>query len=46
VITDDQMWQVSILLANADKPLPPAAFAIVSGQQPPAPAAAAPAKKK
>jgi hypothetical protein len=34
------MWQVSILLANADKPLPPAAFDILTNRQtsaPPAP---------
>ena len=28
-LTETQMWQVSILLANADKPLPPAALAIL-----------------
>jgi hypothetical protein len=27
ILTDTQMWQVSLLLANADKPLPPAAIA-------------------
>jgi mono/diheme cytochrome c family protein len=40
VLTDTQMWQVSLLLANANKPLPPAALAIVRGDQtaaPPAP---------
>ncbi|MFC5863912.1 c-type cytochrome [Acidicapsa dinghuensis] len=26
VLSDTQMWQVSLLLANADKPLPPAAL--------------------
>jgi len=26
VLSDTQMWQVSVLLANADKPLPPAAL--------------------
>ena len=26
VLTDTQMWQVSLLLANADKPLPPVAL--------------------
>jgi thiosulfate dehydrogenase len=31
VLTDNQMWQVSLLLANADKPLPPAALDILSG---------------
>jgi len=39
-LTDTQMWQVSLLLANANKPLPPAALTIVRGEQP---AAAAPA---
>src|SRR5580698_655 len=31
VLTDSQMWQVSLLLANADKPLPPAAIDILNG---------------
>jgi mono/diheme cytochrome c family protein len=31
VLTDTQMWQVSLLLANADKPLPPAAVELVRG---------------
>ena len=31
VLSDTQMWQVSLLLANADKPLPPAAIAILNG---------------
>jgi thiosulfate dehydrogenase len=31
VLTDTQMWQVSLLLANADKPLPPAALDILNG---------------
>jgi mono/diheme cytochrome c family protein len=31
VLTDNQMWQVSLLLANADKPLPPSALDILSG---------------
>jgi mono/diheme cytochrome c family protein len=26
VLSDTEMWQVSVLLANADKPLPPAAL--------------------
>jgi mono/diheme cytochrome c family protein len=49
LLTQDQMWQVSLLLANADKPLPPAALDNLKGVLPaePAPAAAkAPAKKK
>jgi mono/diheme cytochrome c family protein len=33
VLTETQIWQVSLLLANADKPLPPAALAIVRGGQ-------------
>lgn len=39
VLTEIQMWQVSLLLANADKPLPPGAVAILNGEsasQPPA----------
>ncbi len=45
ILTDTQMWQVSLLLANADKPLPPAALSILKGETlelTPAPAAAAP----
>jgi thiosulfate dehydrogenase len=34
VLTDTQMWQVSLLLANADKPLPPAALDILNGVAP------------
>ena len=33
-LTDTQIWQVSLLLANADKPLPPAALDIVLGMAP------------
>lgn len=36
VLTETQMWQVTVLLANADKPLPSAASDIVSGQEMPA----------
>ncbi len=32
VLTETQMWQVTILLANADKPLPPAAVALLKGE--------------
>jgi len=46
VLSDKEMWQVSLLLANADKPLPPAAVEILRGEQPTPVAAAAPAKKK
>jgi mono/diheme cytochrome c family protein len=47
VLTDTQMWQVSLLLANADKPLPPAALEILRGEQttPPLPVGALPQKK-
>ncbi len=31
ILTDTQMWQVSVLLANADKPLPPTAINILNG---------------
>ena len=41
VLTDTQMWQVSLLLANADKPLPPSAVEILRGQPPSASAPAA-----
>jgi mono/diheme cytochrome c family protein len=34
VLTETQIWQVSLLLANADKPLPPEVVQIVSGQEP------------
>jgi mono/diheme cytochrome c family protein len=33
-LTDTQIWQVTLLLANADKPLPPAAVSIVRGEEP------------
>lgn len=32
VLTDTQIWQVSLLLANADKPLPPDVVSVVNGQ--------------
>jgi mono/diheme cytochrome c family protein len=38
LLTDNEMWQVSLLLANAGKPLPPAALVMLHGA-PPAPAA-------
>jgi mono/diheme cytochrome c family protein len=41
VLTDVQMWQVSLLLAHANKPLPPAAVEILFSQEPPAPASVA-----
>jgi hypothetical protein len=41
VLTETQMWQVSQLLANADKPLPPAAVDILRGDTAATTAAAA-----
>ncbi len=43
VLTDTEMWQVSLLLAHANQPLPPAAVFMLRGQQT-APAASAAAK--
>ena len=34
LLSQTEIWQVSLLLANADKPLPPEALAIVRGEQP------------
>lgn len=46
-LTETQMWQVSLLLANADKPLPPAALQILRGDSAPSsPPLAATAKAK
>lgn len=41
VLNQTQMWQVTVLLVNADKPLPPAAIDILNGTQAGASAAAA-----
>ncbi|MGD0802429.1 MAG: cytochrome c, partial [Terracidiphilus sp.] len=38
MLTDTEIWQVSLLLANADKPLPPAAVEILRGDLPVTPA--------
>ena len=49
VLTETQMWQVSVLLANADKPLPAMALDILKGEPPappPAPATPKPEVKK
>ncbi len=46
VLNETQMWQVSLLLANADKPLPPAAVAILKGETAPPSAPAAPQPHK
>jgi mono/diheme cytochrome c family protein len=47
VLSDTQMWQVSVLLANADKPLPPAALDLLKKplnfEVSPAPTLASPA---
>jgi hypothetical protein len=32
ILSENEMWQVTLLLANADKPLPPAAVDMLSGQ--------------
>ncbi|HVN92383.1 MAG TPA: cytochrome c [Terracidiphilus sp.] len=43
-LSETEIWQVTLLLANADKPLPPAVLQIVRGEMPDsAPAPAAPA---
>ncbi len=36
-LTDTEMWEVSLLLANANKPLPPAAVNLLRGEPAPAP---------
>lgn len=36
ILSEKEMWQVSLLLANADKPLPPAALSILKGETSPA----------
>jgi mono/diheme cytochrome c family protein len=46
VLTETEMWQVSLLLANADKPLPPAALGILRNETPAPAAPAAGATKK
>jgi mono/diheme cytochrome c family protein len=47
VLTETEMWQVSLLLANADKPLPPAALDVLRDEPPAAmPTLASPAAKK
>lgn len=43
ILSGTQMWQVSLLLANADKPLPPAALQMLTGQRAPAVPPATPA---
>jgi mono/diheme cytochrome c family protein len=36
-LSEAEMWNVSLLLANADKPLPPPAVQILRGEAPPVP---------
>jgi len=36
-LSEAEMWNVSLLLANADKPLPPQAVEILRGETPPVP---------
>ena len=45
VLTETEMWEVSLLLANADKPMPPQALAILRGDEGAAQAGQAPAAK-
>lgn len=44
ILTENEMWQVSLLLGNADKPLPPAAVEILRGDNPAPPVTETPAK--
>ena len=44
ILTDTQMWQVSMVLANADKPLPPAALDILHPKAPSPPPPSAPSQ--
>ena len=46
ILTDTQMWQVSLLLANADKPMPPAVIDLLMPEQTAAEASAGAAAKK
>jgi mono/diheme cytochrome c family protein len=45
VLTAREIWQVTLLVAHADKPLPPAALSLVRGQQTLIAAPVAPEKK-
>lgn len=46
ILTETEMWQVTLLLSNADKPLPPAAVEILRGETSTPPVPAPPTKKK
>lgn len=45
-LSKNEMWQVTLLLANADKPLPPAALDILKGGQTPGASAPVPGTAK
>jgi mono/diheme cytochrome c family protein len=45
LLSEAEMWNVSLLLANADKPLPPPVVEILRGETPPTPAMVAPEAK-
>ena len=45
LLTEAEIWNVSLLLANADKPLPPPAVEILRGEPAAAPAADLPETK-
>jgi mono/diheme cytochrome c family protein len=34
ILTETEMWQVTLLLGSADKPLPPTAVELLRGQSP------------
>lgn len=42
VLSDQEIWEVTLLLANANKPLPPSAVDILDGKPSPAPSPIAP----
>ncbi|HEY1253458.1 MAG TPA: cytochrome c [Terracidiphilus sp.] len=44
-LTEAEIWNVSLLLANADKPLPPQVVEILRGETPPVPVVNAPETK-
>lgn len=46
ILTETQIWQVSVLLAHADAPLPPEVLAILRGEQAAAAPRKAPAQKR
>lgn len=45
-LNDTQMWQVSLLLANADKPLPPEVIGILNGETVSAPTGPVPRSRQ